>query len=301
MIGGIILAYKPVGVVSHRVVETIRKVLGVKVGHAGTLDPFARGLLLVCWGKATRFTPFFQELPKSYRAWMRFGITTDSFDVFGQIKNFSLQPLATDIIEKTIIPFQGTRQQVIPPFSATKYQGHRLYKYARQGKSIPVLKKEITIYQLQIINLQSGSFPEAEILISCSSGTYIRSIAHEIGEELGIGGYVYSLRRENIGSFSWTDSLVASGVSLQPDMLIQRSIPVDQALYWIPSISVPKEEGIRLLQGSSINWPDSLSLEMNPWVKIYSQNLFLGMARINQKKRLLHPEIIVEERNRYAI
>ncbi|QPM69262.1 tRNA pseudouridine(55) synthase TruB [Atribacter laminatus] len=301
MIGGIILVYKPVGVVSHRVVETIRKVLGVKVGHAGTLDPFARGLLLVCWGKATRFTPFFQELPKSYRAWMRFGISTDSFDVLGQIKNFSLQPLATDIIEKTIIPFQGTRQQIIPSFSATKYQGHRLYKYARQGKSIPELKKEITIYQLQITNLQPGSFPEAEMLISCSSGTYIRSIAHEIGEELGIGGYVYSLRRENIGNFSWSDSLVVSDVSLQPDMLIQKSIPVDQALYWIPSISVPKEEGLRLLQGSSINWPDSLSLETNPWVKIYSQNLFLGMARINQEKRLLHPEIIVEERSRYVI
>jgi tRNA pseudouridine55 synthase len=301
MIGGIIPVYKPVGVVSHRVVETIRKVLGVKVGHTGTLDPFARGLLLICWGKATRFTSFFQELPKSYRAWIRFGVSTDSFDVLGQIKNFSLQPLATDIIEKVIMPFQGTRLQVIPLFSATKYQGHRLYKYARKGKSVPELKKEITIHQLEIINIQSGSLPEAEILLSCSSGTYIRSIAHEIGEQLGVGGYVYSLRRENIGNFSWIDSLVVSDVFLQPDFLIQKSIPVDQALYWIPSVSVSNEEGKKLLQGNPINWPEILPLEMNPLIKIYSQKHFIGMARVNQEKRLLHPEIIVEERSRHVI
>ncbi|HOT04799.1 MAG TPA: tRNA pseudouridine(55) synthase TruB [Atribacter sp.] len=301
MIGGIIPVYKPVGIVSHRVVETIRKVLGVKVGHAGTLDPFARGLLLICWGKATRFTSFFQDLPKTYRAWIRFGISTDSFDVFGQINNFSLQTFTTDNIEKAIMPFQGTRHQVIPLFSATKYQGHRLYKYARQGKSVPELKKEITIHQLQIINIQSGSFPQAEILLSCSSGTYIRSIAHEIGEQLGGGGYVYSLRRENIGNFSWIDSMVVSDVSHQPEILIQKSIPIDQALYWIPSVLVSSEEGKKLLQGNPINWPESLPLQMNPWVKIYTQNLFIGLAHINQEKRLLHPKIVVEERSRYVI
>ncbi|NLJ48055.1 MAG: tRNA pseudouridine(55) synthase TruB [Candidatus Atribacteria bacterium] len=301
MIGGILPVYKPVGVVSHRIVEIIRKVLEVKVGHSGTLDPFARGLLLICWGKATRFASFFQDLPKSYRAWMRFGISTDSYDVLGQIKNFSLQPLTTDMIEKAIFPFQGTRQQVIPLFSATKYQGHRLYKYARKGKSIPELKKEITIHQLKIIKIQPGVVPEAEILLSCSSGTYIRSLAHEIGEQLGIGGYVYSLRRENIGNFSWLDSLVVSDISLQPDFLIQNSIPIDQALYWFPSISITSEEGKKLQQGNPVQWPDHFPFESSSLVKIYSHNHFIGLAHFNQNKRLLHPEIIVEERSRYVV
>lgn len=301
MIGGILPVYKPVGVVSHRMVEIIRKVLEVKVGHSGTLDPFARGLLLICWGKATRFTSFFQDLPKLYRAWMRFGISTDSYDVLGQIQNFSPQPLTTDMIEKAISPFQGTRQQIIPLFSATKYQGHRLYKYARTGKSIPELKKEITIHQLKIIKIQSGIFPEAEILLSCSSGTYIRSIAHEIGEQLGVGGYVYSLRRENIGNFSWLDSLVISDISLQKDFLIQKSIPIDQALYWLPSITISNEEGKKLLQGNPVQWFEFLPFKSNSWVKIYSLNHFIGLARFNQNKRLLHPGIIIEERSRHVL
>ena len=113
--------------------------------------------------------------------------------------------------------------------------------------------------------------------------------------------YVYSLRRENIGNFSWIDSMVVSDVSHQPEILIQKSIPIDQALYWIPSVLVSSEEGKKLLQGNPINWPESLPLQMNPWVKIYTQNLFIGLAHINQEKRLLHPKIVVEERSRYVI
>ena len=298
MIGGIIPVYKPVGVVSHQVVEIIHKILGVKVGHTGTLDPFARGLLLIGWGKATRFTSFFQDLPKSYRVWIRFGISTDSFDVLGQIKNFSPRSLSTDIIEKAILSFLGTRQQIIPPFSATKYQGLRLYKYARKGKSVPELKKEITIHQLKIINIQPGVYPEAEVLISCSSGTYIRSIAHEIGEQLGIGGYAFSLRREGIGNFSWVESIVIPEGSLHPEYLIRSSIPIDRALYWLPSISVSIEEEKKLCQGSPVYVMKSIiPLQSDFLVKIYSQNHFLGLAQFNQEKQLLHPEIIVKEEN----
>ena len=231
MVGGILNLYKPVGIVSHRMVEIIRAILKVKVGHTGTLDPFARGNMILCWGKATRFTSFFQELPKSYRAWIRFGISTDSYDVLGQMNRFSFQPIDSDTLTDALCSYRGKRNQTIPAFSAAKYQGRRLYQYARNGETTPALKKEVTIHHLDIVAIQPGIFPEVEVILSCSTGTYVRSLAYEIGEQLGIGGYVYGLRREYIGDFSWLDSLAIPETLLKSDELITHSIPIEQALY----------------------------------------------------------------------
>ncbi len=297
MQGGILHIYKPVGVTSHALVERIRSIIKLKVGHTGTLDPFARGNMLLCWGKGTRFTSFFQELPKTYHAWIRFGIATDSYDVQGQFCSFSDQTIDIDTLINVLSSYRGKKIQTIPPFSATKFQGRRLYQYARKGEKTPTLKKEITIYDLEVIQVQSGSYPEVEVGITCSSGTYIRSLAHEIGEQLGIGGYVYSLRREEIGRFSWLESIDVSDPFLSRDTLLQRSIPIDRALYWVPSVRLNDEEAFKLRQGNFIPLNESLFSEKNQRIKVYNHNGFIGVARLNRERGILCPEIILIEDN----
>ncbi len=191
---------KPADWTSFDVVNKVRFASRVKkVGHAGTLDPFATGLLLVCFGKATKQVEAMMALEKEYVTVFKLGIETDSHDLTGNItKRKEVPELSETSLEKVLQKFRGEIEQIPPMFSALKHKGKRLYELAREGKSIERPARKVSIYELELISLQDD---ELTLRFVCSRGTYIRALARDIGRELGCGAHITTLRRTRIGSY----------------------------------------------------------------------------------------------------
>ncbi len=206
--GILLLIDKPVDFTSHDVVNVIRKKFNTRrVGHGGTLDPFATGLLLVGVGRATKKLTAIVGLDKTYEATAIFGATSDTYDLTGSIIPSSQVPVpSSDEINKVMEKFRGSIEQKAPAYSAKKVKGKKLYELARAGEDVEHLRptKKVEITELVIT---SYSYPILKFRVTCSSGTYIRSLANDIGEELGCGAYLTELRRTRIGEYKLEDSL----------------------------------------------------------------------------------------------
>ncbi len=198
---GILLINKPPGLTSHNIVNALRKISGIKkIGHAGTLDPFAQGLLILLVGReATKLSRKFLFLDKNYKTTFVLGKISDTDDLTGKIEKAGDKKPTKEKIEKTLKSFQGKIIQTIPLYSAKKIKGKKLYELARKRKKIILPKKEVFIHNIKILNYQ---YPKLSLKVKCSSGTYIRSIARDLGKKLETGAYVEKLVRENIGNFS---------------------------------------------------------------------------------------------------
>ncbi|RMD59513.1 tRNA pseudouridine(55) synthase TruB [Candidatus Parcubacteria bacterium] len=197
---GFLLLDKPSGPTSHDIINFLRQITSIKkIGHAGTLDPFASGLLIVGIGRqATRHLGKFLKLDKKYEATLRLGSTSDSFDRTGRIVSFKCSPPSLTEIKKTAQCFKGEIEQIPPMFSAKKVGGKRLYELARAGQEIERQPIKILIYQLKVLSYQ---FPFLRLWVHCSSGTYIRALAADFGKVLGCGAYLEELRRTAIGEW----------------------------------------------------------------------------------------------------
>lgn len=204
---GIVNILKPVGMTSTDVVRWIqRKTKADKTGHVGTLDPGAAGVLPICLGKATRLAEYYTLQRKSYRAEITLGIATDTQDSYGrEIRRINLSITKNDF-EKALKKFLGDIDQLPPMFSAVRKSGKHLYDYARQGIEVERSKRQITIYSLELIEWHEDTFPKAIFDIECSKGTYVRTICHDLGEELGCGGHMSFLLRLASGPFTLEDS-----------------------------------------------------------------------------------------------
>lgn len=197
---GVLNIYKPKGITSHDVVGIIRKKLNIKqVGHTGTLDPFAEGVLPVCIGKATRLIEYFDD-DKEYLATIQFGSATDTYDIEGNIIKTGTKHVTLEQIRDALKNFEGEIIQIPPIYSAIKVNGKKLYEYAREGKEISIEPRKITVYNIELKNFNEET-QQAEILIKCSKGTYIRSIANDLGETLGCFGHLIKLVRTQAGKF----------------------------------------------------------------------------------------------------
>lgn len=198
---GILLINKPVGPTSHDIISRLRRLTGIKkIGHAGTLDPFASGLLICAVGReATKTIDRFGGLPKEYEAVFHLGATTDTYDRMGQIteREVAKQPTKEEIA-LVLGKFLGKIEQIPPMFSAKKVNGQKLYDLARAGKTIERQANSIEIFNLEILDYE---WPRLSLRINCSKGTYIRSLAFDLGEALGVGAYVEELVRTKIGDF----------------------------------------------------------------------------------------------------
>lgn len=196
---------KPLGMTSFGVVERIRRWTGCrKVGHAGTLDPLATGVLLVCTGRATKRVSEFMDLEKEYEGVVELGKVTDTDDTEGKIvEEHPVPDFSKEDIESSLNSFRGTIDQIPPMYSALKKNGQRLYKLARRGKEVPRQPRSVTIHEITLLNWMC---PELSIRVRCSRGTYIRALARDIGNKLGAGGYLKTLRRTRIGQFRVADS-----------------------------------------------------------------------------------------------
>ena len=209
--GQIFLIDKPLGWTSFQVVNKIRwhlkNITGLKklkVGHAGTLDPLATGLLLICTGKKTKIISTLQDSEKEYTGTFKLGATTPSYDLETEIdETFSIEHVTSEILEKTTKQFIGKIQQQPPVFSALKKDGKRLYEYARAGQSVEIQKRDVTVVEFKITNTE---LPNINFLIRCSKGTYIRSLAHDFGKSISSGAHLTALTRTQSGGFKLKDA-----------------------------------------------------------------------------------------------
>jgi tRNA pseudouridine55 synthase len=203
---GLIIVDKPVGPTSHNIVSLVRRGSQIrKVGHAGTLDPRASGVLVLCLGAATRLSEYLSTSVKSYQAVIRFGSSTRTYDSDGDvIRQTGLIPRLREI--QTLIPsFLGEIEQVPPPFSAIKVKGRKAYEMARAGEEVDLGPRKVTIYKLEVASFDP---PDLTLEVDCSAGTYIRSLAHDLGEQLSAGAHLAGLRRTRAGPFTLEDAVV---------------------------------------------------------------------------------------------
>jgi tRNA pseudouridine55 synthase len=241
---------KPSGLTSHDVVKRIRRLTGIRrVGHAGTLDPLATGVLLVCLGRATRLVEYLVGRTKVYVATMRLGQTTDTYDAEGVI--LSERPVAgitRDKVEGSLAHFRGKIRQRPPMYSAVKQHGQPLYKLARQGVEVERTPREVTIHELTLLDWDP---PLCDLRIACSSGTYIRSLAHDLGNSLGCGAHVTALRRTAIGDFEVETAVPLE--ELTADNWRLHLQPSDRAVAHLPRLDLSETEAERLQKGQRIH------------------------------------------------
>jgi tRNA pseudouridine55 synthase len=227
---GILLVDKPQGITSHDVVARMRRVLRMKkIGHAGTLDPMATGLLLILVGKATKVSQFLMSMDKEYTGTVMLGVETDSQDADGEVVAEKPVPELTeaDLLEQ-IKSFMGDQYQTPPMFSAKKVNGQKLYKLARAGKTID---REARVIHVSRFDLLKFELPKVSFIIGSSKGAYIRTIAHDLGERLGCGGHLCELRRTAVGQFRIENADTLEAIEeMSPSTLRSKLIPVNQAV-----------------------------------------------------------------------
>lgn len=243
---GILLIDKPSGPTSHDVVDRVRRKLGIKkVGHAGTLDPIATGLLVLGIGKGTRILEYFLHADKVYRAQIKLGIVTETFDITGEIKEEHPCNVTESEVVQALKSLQGEFLQVPPAYSARKYKGRKLYELAREGKIIRLPPRRVFIHKVEVIqvDLQENL---VEALFKVSSGTYIRSLCMELGYRLGCGAVMNGLTRIQQGPFK-----LESAVKLE-DVSTEKITPINVALGWMPALVVNEESAERVKNGGQI-------------------------------------------------
>jgi len=219
----VLLVAKPAGPTSHDMVDIVRRSLGTRrVGHTGTLDPFAEGLLVMVVGRATRLVPFAAAWTKSYEGRLRLGATTDTDDATGQVQE--QRPVAVDraALERTLDGFRGTVRQRPPAYSAVKVDGERAYRRARRGETVEPAERDIEIRALQVTTFAP---PDVEFRATVSAGTYLRSLARDIGAALGCGGHLVALRRTTVGPFRLEEAVAPAAAGpadvLPPGVLVR--------------------------------------------------------------------------------
>jgi len=227
---GILLVDKPQGITSHDVVYKMRRIFHIKkIGHAGTLDPMATGLLLMLIGKATKVSQFLMSMDKEYTGTIRLGQSTDSQDADGElVQERPVPELSEAMLLKEMKRFIGDQYQTPPMFSAKKVNGQTLYKLARQGKTV---EREPRVIHIARFEMTRFAPPEIDFLVACSKGTYVRTIAHDLGESLGCGGHLLALRRTGVGKFRIEKAATIEELeAMSPSALRKRLIPVLQAV-----------------------------------------------------------------------
>ena len=290
---GIINVYKEKGYTSHDVVAILRKIAGQKkIGHTGTLDPDATGVLPVCLGRATKVCDLLTDHDKTYETVLLLGKTTDTQDISGEIlKEHPTDHLNEAEVIKVIENFKGTYDQIPPMYSALKVNGKKLYELAREGKTVERKSRKVTIYQIHIKKIQ---LPRVRMEVTCSKGTYIRTLCHDIGNLLGTGGCMEELTRTKVGRFELKDSLKLEELSdlAQNGRLEDALIPLDQMFSELQSV-VPAEKYISKAYNGNDFFKNQLSEDgkfcSGEKVRVYdAQGHFIGVYRYMEDRKMFH-------------
>lgn len=280
VISGFLNLYKPLNWTSHDCVAKIRRILHQKkVGHGGTLDPAAAGVLPIALGRATRLLQFLPE-DKAYRAIVRFGLTTTTDDLEGEV--LSEQP-AADLRQAAVVElfrhFMGTIRQVPPRYSAIQVQGKRLYDLARQGKAVAVPERTVTVQSITPVHWRPGPFPELVVDIHCGAGTYIRSIARDLGSRVGTGATLAGLERTHSSGFALDTCLTVEQLIAQQTAGAFEPIAPAIALQHLPRLMLTEEEANRWQQGQKIVYQGDRPLDTASFYATYGTgDRFLGVT-----------------------
>jgi tRNA pseudouridine55 synthase len=251
---GVLVIDKPADWTSHDVVAKVRKITHIKkVGHTGTLDPFATGVLPLTIGRATRLTNYFLASDKYYRGVIRFGFATTTFDLEGEPLGEDTRPqLDRHVLEELFKKYTGSVVQTVPPYSARKVNGQPMYRYARKGIALAPATKQVQIRSLTLLDVRGC---EVEFELSCAAGTYARSLAHDLGRDIGSGAHLIQLRRIRSGEFPIEIAVpLVEGEEFRPrEFYVERIIPMENLLREIPSVVVSGGDRARLLHGMDLN------------------------------------------------
>jgi tRNA pseudouridine55 synthase len=288
---GILLLDKPSGITSNGALGRAKRILGIrKAGHTGTLDPMASGLLVLCFGEATKVSAFLLDADKTYRAELHLGVQTDSEDAEGAvIAECEVPELDVPALESVLERFRGNIEQVPPMHSALKHQGQRLYELARRGEHVERPPRAVTIHEL---TLNAIELPRLQLTVRCSKGTYIRSLARDIGSALGCGAHLCGLRRTASAPFEVADAVPLDrldGLDREPARALL--LPPDTAIAHLPKILLDDEQAARLRQGQKLA---GLEAGHEGLVRVYAADGFAGIGEMDgagrlKPKRLLNP------------
>ena len=293
MINGIVNIYKEKGYTSHDVVAVLRKVVGQKkIGHTGTLDPDATGVLPVCLGRATKVCELLTDHDKTYEALLLLGKTTDTQDISGEVlEERNPGNLTEEEVRSCIESFIGEYDQIPPMYSALKVNGKKLYELAREGKTVERKSRKVQIHGIRILEM---NLPHVRMEVDCSKGTYIRTLCLDIGEKLQVGGCMEELERTKVGRFLKEDAVTLDEVrqKMEQGEGAELFTPLDQIFAEMPAVTVTDAKAWMSYNGNDL--PECFLLEKEEWtdgqeVRVYdSRKNFIGLYQYRAPKKLFH-------------
>jgi tRNA pseudouridine55 synthase len=290
-INGLINVNKPIGCTSFSIVARVRRLCGEKrVGHAGTLDPAASGVLPICLGQATRVAEYLLEYPKEYVAGIELGISTDTYDGEGCVTGRgTLHNISFAMVEDVLRSFEGTIDQVPPAFSAVKVQGRKSYALARAGHEVILKPRKVQIYNIQVV---SSDLPYLRLKVTCSKGTYIRSLANDLGERLGCGAYLKDLVRVSYGPFRIDDAVTLDQLqkAADEDMIDRLLYPLDCALTGCDRVYLNESQAESVQKGLDIPLGTQSSGSKGYCSAYNVEGRLLAVMRFMTENGLWHPE-----------
>ena len=294
-INGILLLDKPVGMSSNAALQVVKRLFqAAKAGHTGSLDPLASGLLPICFGEATKASGFLLDADKHYRVRCKLGEKTTTGDAEGEvIESLPVPALDAAALNATLARFRGTIEQIPPMYSAVKHQGQRLYKLARQGVEVEREPRQIVIHELTLLGWEPPFF---DIDVRCTKGTYVRTLAEDIGAALGCGAHVTELRRLGVGPYDESGMIALDRLSdLAGDQgvaaLDEHLRPIESALEQWPDVRLSPDAAFYLRQGQAVVVPHAPT---SGWVRLYAgDRQFLGMGEILDDGRVAPKRLMV--------
>jgi len=280
-VDGVLLLDKPQGVSSNHALQRVRRLLQAqKAGHTGTLDPMATGLLPVCLGEATKFSAQLLEADKVYRTRVQLGVVTDTGDAEGEVvERHEVAPLSVTDIEHVLERFRGEIEQTPPMYSALKHQGRKLYELAREGKTVERAVRRVTVYDARLLAVEGTAF---ELEVRVSKGTYIRTLAEDIGRALECGAHITALRRLATGPFGADGMLKIDRLEALPDQAAREAalLPVDVLVAHLPRLELDEAARQRIMHGQPVKL-DTLDIAVGERVRLYCAEDFIGLGVVS--------------------
>jgi len=302
MFDGILIIDKPAGITSHDVVARVRRILKMKrIGHTGTLDPFATGVMVILVGKATRLAQFLDKDAKEYEAVVQFGFETNTGDLTGlriadcglRIKE-NLQSLNFDGIERVLENFRGEVEQTPPMYSAKKIAGKKLYELARKGIEIERKPVKVTIYKLEILNLKPETW-NLKLKVVCSAGTYIRTLAQDIGRKLGVGAHLAELKRTRAGKFEISKAVTLEELEkiVAAEKLSEILISMNEAVSHLPEIKLSAEEINKTKNGIKLR-VESAEIADNGFCRMTDKDAnLIAVGFYDAAEKIVQPKLVL--------
>lgn len=301
-ISGVLLLNKPAGMSSNHALQQAKRLFfAAKAGHTGSLDPLATGVLPLCFGEATKFSQFLLDADKRYRTTYTLGAFTTTGDADGEkLEPVSAAHITREQVLAELESFKGEIEQVPPMYSALKHNGEPLYKLARQGIEIERKARPVTIYSIELLDFRPGEEAEVDLDIHCSKGTYVRSIAEDLGRALGCGAHVSTLHRTQAGPFDEASSVTLDQLRQErgeglAELLDHHLLPVDAPVQSLPGMTLPDDSAYYFRQGNPIMDPQVYRIgDEGDMVRVFAENGdFLGVGLLDDEGRVAPKRLVV--------